>query len=412
MPRSRAILLRFSIAALLIAGSAFAWKQYARHQTVVDLPTAPVRQGEFAVLINCRGTLIARRSEQIVAPVGVQDLQIVWLAPNGGAIKEGDPVIRFDRGKLEQERLEKRAALRQAQAALDQGEAQAHMRSEQDKVDISTARYDSEKAKLEASKQAIVSVSDGQKSAIDQRIAEEKVAVQGSSANLHVKSDEAKNASLRRLRDQAAADLARTERQLSLTELKSPLNGVVTYLSNMSQGWLNAQPFKVGDHVSSGAPIAEIPDLSTLEMESKVEETDRGRIAENDAVLVHADAFPEKVFNAKLSRISPLTEQSFDEWPPIGAFRAFASLTQPDPRLRPSMAAAADIIQTKIPNALSIPAKALFTNQGKPVVYLKASDGYKKTPVTIRARNKDEIAVEGLRAGALVTLVDPELQTK
>jgi len=412
MRRSRAILLRFSLAALLIAGSAFAWKQYTRRQTVLDLPTAAVRQGEFSVLISCRGTLIARRSEQIVAPVGVQDLQIVWLAPNGGAIKEGDPVIRFDRGKLEQERLEKRAALRQAQAALDQGEAQAHMRSEQDKVDISTAHYDSEKAKLEASKQAIVSVSDGQKSAIDQRIAEEKVAVQGSSANLHVKSDEAKNASLRRLRDQAAADLARTEHQLSLTELKSPLNGVVTYLSNLSQGWLNAQPFKVGDHVSSGAPIAEIPDLSTLEMESKVDETDRGRIAENDAVLVHADAFPEKVFNAKLSRISPLTEQSFDEWPPIGTFRAFATLTQLDPRLRPSMAAAADIVQTKIPNALSIPAKALFTNQGKPVVYLKASDGYKKTPITVRARNKDEIAVEGLRAGALVTLVDPELQTK
>jgi multidrug efflux pump subunit AcrA (membrane-fusion protein) len=190
------------------------------------------------------------------------------------------------------------------------------------------------------------------------------------------------------------------------------LNGVVTYLSNLSQGWLNAQPFKVGDHVSSGAPIAEIPDLSTLEMESKVDVTDRGRIAENDAVLVHADAFPEKVFNAKLSRISPLTEQSFDEWPPIGTFRAFATLTQLDPRLRPSMAAAADIVQTKIPNALSIPAKALFTNQGKPVVYLKASDGYKKTPITVRARNKDEIAVEGLRAGALVTLVDPELQTK
>ncbi len=231
--RSISIWLRLGLAALIIAGTAFAWKQYTHRKSVVDLPTAPVRHGDFAVLIHCRGSLAARRSVQLIAPVGVQDLQIVWLAPNGSPIKEGDPVIRFDHSKLDQELLEKRAALRQAQASLDQGEAQAHMRTEQDKVDLSSARYQSEKARLEASKQAIVSVSDGQKSAIDQRIAEEKVVLQGSSADLHVKSDEAKNASLRRLRDQAHAELALTEKRLTLMELKSPLNGVVTYLNNM-----------------------------------------------------------------------------------------------------------------------------------------------------------------------------------
>ncbi len=404
----RSLSLRLAIAALLIAGAAFAWKEYSHHQTLVDLPTAPVRQGEFSVLIRCRGTLSARRSEQITAPTGVTDLQIMWLAPSGGPIKEGDPIVRFDRSKLEQELLEKRAALRQAQASLDQGEAQAHMRTEQDKVDISSARYQSERAGLEASKKAIVSASDGAKSAIDQRIAEEKVIVQDSSANLHVKSDEAKNASLRRLRDEAQAELSRTEQRLRLMEIKSPLNGIVTYLSNLTQGWMNAQPYKVGDHVSAGAAIAEIPDLSTLEMESKVEETDRGRIAENDSVLVHVDAFPEKTFTATLQRISPLTEQSFEEWPPVATFRAFAHINDPDPRLRPGMASAADIIQTKLPNVLSIPAKALFTNQGKPVVYVKTAGVYQKTPVTVRARNTDEVAIDGLHAGALVTLVDPE----
>ena len=42
---------------------------------------------------------------------------------------------------------------------------------------------------------------------------------------------------------------------------------------------MNAQPFKVGDHAVPGGVLAEIPDLSTLEMESKVDEVDRGRIA-------------------------------------------------------------------------------------------------------------------------------------
>ena len=106
---TRSLWLRLTIAALLIAGAAFAWKQYSHRQSLVDLPTAPVREGDFSVLIRCRGSLSARRSHQITAPTGVTDLQIVWLAPSGGNIKEGDPVVRFDRSKLEQELLEKRA---------------------------------------------------------------------------------------------------------------------------------------------------------------------------------------------------------------------------------------------------------------------------------------------------------------
>ena len=412
MAQSRKVWLRLGMVALAVAGTAFAWKQYANRRSTLDLPTAPVRQGDFAVLVHCRGSLTARRTVQVTAPVGVQDLQIVWLAPSGGNIKEGDPIVRFDKSKLEQELREKRVALQQAQASLDQGEAQAHMRSEQDKVDLAGANYQSERARLEASKQAIVSVSEGQKSAIDQRIAEEKVAVQDATTNLHARSDDAKNASLRRLRDEARAELTRTEQRLTLMELKSPLNGITTYASNTSQGWMNAQPYKVGDHVFSGATIAEIPDLSTLEMESKVEETDRGHIAEDDAVKVHVDAFPEKVFDAKLVSISPLTEQSFEEWPPVATFRAFARISPTDPKLRPGMNAAADIVQTKLPNAFSVPAKALFTYQGKPVVYLKIGGTYKKTAVTVRARNVDEVAVEGVHTGDVVTLVDPELAKK
>lgn len=408
MPKPRAIWIRLGAIALLIVGSAFAWKQYGHKRETLDLPTAPARLGEFAVTIRSRGSLTARRSIQVIAPVGVQDLQIVWLAPSGSEVKEGQPVVRFDRSHLDQDMVEKRAALRQAQATLDQGEAQAHMTADQDKVDLASARYQMEKARLEASKQAIVSVSDGQKSAIDLKVAQEKVTLQDSITNLHTKSADAKNASARRLRDEAQAELARTQELLRLMELKSPLNGIVNYLSNTSQGWNNAQPFKAGDHVSSGAAIAEIPDLSTLEMEIKVEETDRGRIAEGDFALVHVDAFPEKVFNARLRSISPLTEQSFEEWPPIATFRAFAKIDPPDPRLRPGMNAAADIVETKLPNAISIPAKAIFTSQGQPVVYVKADRVYKKTPIKVRARNTDEAAVEGLSPGSMVALIDPE----
>lgn len=399
--------LRLGLFLLLVAGSAFALRQYRHSRSIIDLPTAPARQGDFLVMVRCRGELIAGHSVQIGAPRDVPDLQIVWLAPTGSAIKAGDPVIRFDPSRSEQDLKEKASALVQAQASLEQAQAKARITAEQDKLDLAKARYEAERARLEASKQAIVSVIQGQESTIDLGMAEEKVKVQLSATELHKKSDEAKIASLSRLRDQAQAEVDLTKHRLSLLEVKSPLNGVVTYMSNQSQGWMNAQPFKVGDHVYPGAVIAEIPDLATLQMESKVEETDRGRIAPGKAVLVHVDALPEKVFNAKLVSISPLTEQSFNEWPPTRSFRAYAAIENPDPRLRPDMNAGADIVETKLPGAVSIPAKALFTLNGQPTVYVKRQESYVPTQVRVLARNPDEIAVSGINGGTLVTLSEP-----
>jgi HlyD family secretion protein len=403
--------VRFIVAIVVLLGAAFAWRQYARAQVVFDLPTATARKGDFPVLIHCRGALTARRSVQVAAPTGVQELQIIWLAPPGSEVKIGQSIIRFDRSKLEQQLQEKSAALKQAQSTLDQAVAQSRMRADQDKVDLETARYEMERARLEASKAAIVSAMEGEKSTIDFGLKREKVQLQLSATNLHEKSDEAKNQSLLRLRDEAQAEVSRFQERLVRMDMKSPSDGVINYLTNMSQGWQNAQSYKVGDHAPAGAPIADIPDLSSLEMESKVEEIDRGRLSPGQAVRVHIDAFPEKVFDAKLISISSLTEQSFEDWPPTRTFRAFARFAALDSRLRPGMNAASDTVERKIPNAISIPVKALFTRQGQPIVYLKSAQGYIPTSVRLIARNTDEAAVSGIAAGSLVTLTEP-LQAK
>jgi len=65
-----------------------------------------------------------------------------------------------------------------------------------------------------------------------------------------------------------------------------------------------------------------------------------------------------------------------------------------------------DVIVSRIPNAISIPAKAIFTRQGKPIVYIAGKDGYRAVEVELLARNPDEVAVKGIPAGAMVTLVE------
>jgi multidrug efflux pump subunit AcrA (membrane-fusion protein) len=393
---------------LAIAGAAgFEGFRLRQASAATTLPTAPVRKGDFSVIVRCRGELKARRSRQIVAPMNVPDLRIVWAAAPSSKVKRGEVVIKFDQSSAKQQLQEKDAALQQAQATLDQAVAQARITTEQDKLDSSTARYNVEKAKLEVSKQEIVSALQGEESKIDLALSEKDLLVKEAGANLHAASDRSKIASLTRARDHAQSDVDLTKRRLEQMEITAPLDGLIVYLPNYSAGWMNAKPFKVGDSVWQGASVAEIPDLDTLEMEGKIEEIDRGRITVGNSARVRIDSLPELTLEAKLSLVSPLTEQTF-EWPPTSSFRGYSRIDKPDPRLRPGMNGSMDVEISRIPNATSVPAKAIFTRNAKPVVFVAVKGGYQAKEVQILARNPDEVAIQGIDQGNSVALVDPE----
>src|ERR1039457_2960363 len=295
--------------ALALAAS-FAAYRYRQSQPAAILPSAPARQGDFLVLIRCRGELAAERSVQIYAPM-VPNLRIAWMTPPGEGVKQADTIVKFDSSSAHETLMQKEAALRQAQATLDQALAQSKITSEQDKTDLADAGFTVERARLEASKQEIVSRLQGESSKIDYGVAQQKLKVQEATVDLHATSDRARIAQM---------------------ELKSPISGFLTFQSNYSQGWVNAKPFKVGDNVYAGMVLAEMPDLSTLRMDAKVEEIDRGRIAANQPVKVRIDSLPELTLDASIRQISLLAESN-NEFPPIRNFRAYAAIPKPDPRL-------------------------------------------------------------------------------
>jgi multidrug efflux pump subunit AcrA (membrane-fusion protein) len=401
-------LVRFwaAVAGVLLAlGGAAAGLYHLRQvQATVTLPIAPARQGDFLVIIRCRGELRAARSVQISTPV-VPNLRIAWLSPAGEPVQAGDPIIRFDSSSAQQQLQQKEAQLRQAQATLDQAIAQARITAEQDKSDLLDSQYTVERARLEASKTEIVSRLQGEESRIDLGVAEQKMKVEEATVALHAASNTSKIASLTRLRDQAQADVDLTKSRIAQMEIKAPIAGFVVFGFNYAQGYLNAKPFKVGDNAFSGMILAEMPDLDTLELDAKVEETDRGRIAANQEARVRVDSLPELTMAATVGRISLLAEQGYG-WPPTRSFHAYASIAHPDSRLRPGMNGGMDIVVNRLPNATSIPAKALFTRAGKPVVYLARNGRYQPVEVQVQARNPDEVAISGILAGSMVALVD------
>lgn len=393
---------------LVIIGvaSAGVYRLRQTQETANDLPVAPAKQGEFLVIIRCRGELRAGRSVQLYAPI-VPNLRISWLAPAGEVVEQGQPVIKFDSSSAEQQLVQKEAALRQAQATLDQAIAQAKVTAQQDQADLETARLGVDNARLEASKKDIVSRIQGEESKIDLGVAEQNLKAQAAWTELHTAAANSQIAALTRQKEQNQADVDLTKQRLAQMAIPAPVTGFVVFASNYNQGPINAKPFAVGDNVFGGMNLAEMPDLATLEMDIKVDEIDRGRIAIGDDARIHVDALPELELPTKIGQISPMAELGID-MSVTRTFRAYAPISQGDKRLRPGMNGGVDIIVQRIPRAISIPSKALITRAGKPVVYMANRGNYRPVEVQVLARNPDEIAISGVPAGTLVALADPE----
>ena len=92
------------------------------------------------MIVTCRGELVADRSVQINAPFNVPNLQIVWLGAAGCAVKAGDRIVRFDASAAERQLKEQEAALKQAQASLDQAIAEGRIKAEQDKLELAVTQ--------------------------------------------------------------------------------------------------------------------------------------------------------------------------------------------------------------------------------------------------------------------------------
>ena len=405
-------LLKFLLVCTVMAGVGVAgWMGWNRYKdegggAATGLPVAQARAGEFLAIIRCRGEVKADRSVQVYAPL-MPTLRIAWMAPAGDFVEEGAPVIRFDSSAAQQDLIQKEAALRTAKATFEQALAQGRINSEHDSGDLIDAQLQVELANIKTATNEFISRLEAERNKIDLTVAQQKQNVQQATSDQHKVGDEAKLSGLKRQADQAQLEVDLLKSRLERMEVKAPLAGYWIVNANYNGGVGNtAAPFKIGDNVSAGMNLAVIPDMTSLVLDAKVEEIDRGRIKAGDSVRVRVDAVPELIIEAKISQISPLAELSL-EGAIARSFRAYAALQNPDPRLRPGMNGGMDIVIQRIPNAITVPAKALFTRAGKPIVYLSEKKTFRAVEVEVLARNPDEVAISGIPADGVVTLVDP-----
>ena len=316
--RTRNSILTIAVLVLagLVGGGLFA---SVGRGSVPDLPTAEVTRGEFVDTLELRGEIRPLRSVVLSSPMQSGELQILKLAANGNKVKAGEVVVQFDGTTLQRTIQEKQSELKQANAEIEQANAQARITNEQNATALMKAKYDIERAKLDINKGDTVSRIENEQAKLalgdaEQRLVELEVKVRSDRT-----SAEADLSSKLRKREKAIFDLKRAEDGLDKLQLKAPTDGVVNVLPNYRSGnMMGAAPeFRQGDRAWAGAAILELPDLSSVHLLARLDESDRSRLKAGQAAAVRIEAVPGNDFKARIDSISMLARVDYQgTWPP------------------------------------------------------------------------------------------------
>jgi len=378
----------------------------------VNVPTAVVTRGEFVELVELRGDIRPVRSVVLGAPTQSGDLQIVKLVKNGTPVRAGDVVIEFDATGLLRQQTDRRAELKQAEAETERARAEARIDEEDSATNLMRARFDVNRARLDVVERDFVARIDIERAKLalidaEQRLkeAEKRQIAEAAAAAADI---------ARRVRRQGRIqqDLDRIDKALVSLVVLAPSAGTASLMPNSRWGGGprgGAQDFREGDRAWPGAAIVELPDLSSVHLTARLEESDRGRVAVNQTAMVHLDAVPERPYTSTVSKISLLARVDFaSAWPPARDFDIELEMADADARLKPGMTATVRIAVARHPDALLVPSQAVTLVHGQPTVFVMDGSRFEARPVVIAKRGREQLALQsGVEAGERIALGNP-----
>ncbi len=383
-------------AVLLVAGAGAAYATLGNAAPAID----PARLATVE-----RGTM--RRS--VVATGKVEPVTRIELKSKANGIIErlhvdvdqlvgpGDVLAELDKENLTARLREARASLQAAEASQQAVAAQLEKNQvEAEAPDVAFAARSHRRA-LQLFDQKLVSQSslDDAAGALEGAQNRQRAA-QGQLAVSRARLVEAKA-----VVEQARAAVARAEEELTNATLRSPIRGTVL-----------TRDVEVGSPVSSilnlGANatlVMTIGDIEQVFVRGRVDESDIGRVRVGMPARITTESFPERTFEGKVTRISPIGVEKEN----VTTFEVKVSIDNPDHVLRANMTANAEIVLEEIAGSLLIPESAVsWDEERKPFVETPdaaATSGRRRVPVRLGAGNGTRVQLlDGLRQGETVIL--------
>lgn len=323
-----------AVVALAIVG----YLLFGRGKSVAEVQTATVQRlapASAQSLLTATGYVVAQRAAA-VASKGTGRLEELRVE-EGDRVKEGDIIARLEADDVNASLASARAASAQAAASLEFARAQAR------------------EAKLRFDR---VSDLQSKKLASDAEYDQARAAHESALANV-ASAEAGLNA--------AKANVQWAEVQVENTIIRAPFDGTV--LTKTADVGEVVAPF--ASSASSRGAVVTIADMSSLEVEADVSESNIQQIKINQPCLVTLDALPAEPYRATVKKIVPTADRS------KATVMVKVSFDEIDGRVLPEMSAKVNFLptdQTAEPvntqTILTVPSAAVVTRNGSQTVFV------------------------------------------
>jgi HlyD family secretion protein len=323
------------VAAVLVLGGVVAASVIRDRRGKVAVQTQKAQRRDLVSRVSASGEVKPKRFVNISA--NVSGRIVLLLVKEGEAVRRGQVLARIDSTRIEAGTRQSEEGLQAARAELDRADA-----------DLEQARLAFERTRS-MHEQRLVSDQD-----LDRAEAQMKM----NTANVQAQRS--------RILQQAAA-VASNRDDLEKTTVVSPMDGVITNLQKEEgEMVIGAQSF-------SPTVIMTVGDLSVMEVEVLVDETDIHNVALGQAAEVRVDALEGVKIKGEVTEIgsSAIPRGSNQPAGTTGTttanqakdFKVTVTLREPPATLRPGLNATADVTTAEKKAVLAIPVQAVVVRE-------------------------------------------------
>lgn len=291
----------------------------------VEVRAEVVTERDLVARVTATGHIEPKRSVDVQSDISGRVVEV--HVEEGDEVEEGELLLAIDPTQYE-------AAVRQARARL----AEARARLARAETDLQQYRWEWDRIrKLKERTQDLVTEQEAEQTRTRAELAE----AERQAAQFAV--------------EQAEAALEEAEDRLAKTVIRAPMGGRVTRL-NVEKG----ETAIVGTMNNPGTVLLTVADLSVMEAVAEVDETDVTQVEVGDSASVEIDAFPDRSFPGRVTKIgnsslrprgasaSPGGDEAVD-------FEVRVTLRDPPEGIRPDLSCSVDIVTDERPGATAIP---------------------------------------------------------
>jgi len=366
-------------------------RKEAEPQPVVTVQTAPAQRGSIQQIISAQAVLFPRDqaaiTPKIVAPVRT------FYVNRGSRVQKGQLLAVLENRDIAAAEVENKGTYEQAQAtygletrsALPEAwqKADFDLKTAKEAFDAQQKVHDSRRVlfqegamprkELDASAVGLIQAK------AQYEIAQQHVAaLQAGGKQEQLKSAKGQLTSAKGKYEGAAA-------QLAYTEVRSPIDGVVT-----------DRPTYPGETPTPGTPLLTVMDTSSVIARAHIPQNDAAALKPGDTATINAPG--DIRVNGKVTLISPALD------PNSTTVEVWIEAANPEGRLRPGTSVNISMVAQTLNDAILVPAAALLkTPEGEATVMILSGDRARQVAIETGIREGDRVQItKGLSGGETV----------